>query len=81
MTPQTPPSTVMGTPTVARTPIARTASAAAPDVVEKSSIRAGRPVSNTRVVTFRPPSAVRAGGAGSGSVTLHPTMVTTPSGS
>ena len=58
MTPQRPPSTVIGTPTVARTPIARTASAAAPDAVEKSSIRAGRPVSNTRVVTCRPPSGV-----------------------
>ena len=59
MTPQRPPSTVIGTPTVARTPM-RTApaSAATPDAVEKSSIRAGRPVSNTRVVTCRPPSGV-----------------------
>ena len=45
MTPQTRPSTLIGTPAVARTPIARTASPAVPDAVEKSSIRAGRPVS------------------------------------
>jgi hypothetical protein len=59
MTPQTSPSTMIGAPAHEQIPVSRAASAIVPGSLEKSSIRAGRPVSRTRVETVGPSSAQR----------------------
>jgi hypothetical protein len=56
MMPHSRPSTLTGTPTTARRPNSRTASAIGPEASRWSSIRAAAPVWNTSVGMFRPPS-------------------------
>ncbi len=82
MTPHSPPSTRIGTPTAARRPIAREPSARAPEALAQSSIRAALPVWNTSVGTFRPPSLARSPTGKEAPVLLHAaTTVLVPSGS
>src|SRR3954453_18545385 len=76
------PPTLTGTPTAARTPSSPATSQSGPEVPVEPSIRAGRPVSNTSVYTFRPPGLSRVPAGTAVSVLLHvATNLAAPSGS
>ncbi|TML91485.1 MAG: hypothetical protein E6G08_00265 [Actinobacteria bacterium] len=82
MTPHTRPSTTIGVPTADRYRASRAAMPTGPEASAKSSIRAGRRVSNTIVVTFFPSGIHRVPTGKAGTPFAQAaTVVKSPSGS